>query len=381
MRPALLVVFVDALGPAEGELLRASGLSLAHDASLRGVLGYSSGAIPTILTGASPAVHGRMCLFSRATGRSPLAPLRWLGLLPRVVHERGALRRAAGRAIARLARLDGYVALHRVPPALFPALDMPERDDLFDTGAIGGAPTFLGRARDAGMRVLTTSWRADEASRIDEIEGGKDADLVFLYLSGLDAILHADGRVGPRAQAWARRAVRWIDRARRSLARRASGREVQVLVVGDHGMASVDRVVDPRGIVERLRAIDPSAFVFVDSTMLRVGFHEREAEVRLRGPLLDLPGVLLDRAALASRGAPSAGEYGDLVALLPEGTIFAPSYVGGRVAGMHGYDLGDASSRAAILSNMPLPGVSRLEDVAPLVCRALGIETELAVAS
>src|SRR6185436_9386184 len=108
-------------------------------------LGYSSGALPTLLTGAPPAAHGRMCLFSkrRAEEASILAPLSWLGLLPRVVHERGRLRRALARALAQARGLTGYVALHRVPPEAFRWLDLPEREDLFHAEQIGRARTFL----------------------------------------------------------------------------------------------------------------------------------------------------------------------------------------------------------------------------------------------
>ena len=38
--------------------------------------------------------------------------------------------------------------------------------------------------------------------------------------------------------------------------------------------------------------------------------------------------------------------FGDAIWVLPEGAMFAPSYLGGAVRGMHGYDLGAPSSRA-----------------------------------
>lgn len=98
----VLVVFVDALGPQQlarfGD--RLSGLS--HQKPLSGVLGYSSGALATILTGAPPAAHGRMCLFTASPpGRkSILTPLAWLGLLPKILHERASLRRLVARVLS-----------------------------------------------------------------------------------------------------------------------------------------------------------------------------------------------------------------------------------------------------------------------------------------
>lgn len=376
MRSAVLVVFVDAMGPVEADLLVRAGLGLPEVRSLEGVLGYSSGALPTILTGTPPSRHGRMCLFSRlaAGAVSPLAPLAWLGLLPVALHERGSVRRVAASAIAQMRGLSGYLALHRVPPSLFARLDIPETEDMFTARDVGGVPTFLARARDAGLRVVATDWHLPEAKRIEAIEAAPEADLAWLYLSGLDALLHRDGCVLDDERAWARRAVTWIHRAQLAMRAAHPGRDVQTLVVGDHGMAAVTAFVDPRSTVRAIeRLAGREAFVFVDSTMLRVSPPERCAgEVRA---LLDqLPGTVLDGNALAARYAPGDGRYGDLIALLPEGSIFAPSYVGGRVRGMHGYDRDSASARAAVLASEALPaGMTRLEGVAPWVCGALGL--------
>jgi len=93
----VLVVFVDALGPAQLERFNDRLAFLPHRRTLRGILGYSSGALPTILTGAPPSIHGRMCLFARNAEEDEgiLAPLSMLGLLPRALHERRWVRRLA----------------------------------------------------------------------------------------------------------------------------------------------------------------------------------------------------------------------------------------------------------------------------------------------
>jgi hypothetical protein len=370
MRSAQLVVFVDALGPSEAPLFAEGRLSLPHARTLRGVLGYSSGALPTILTGASPSVHGRMCLFARAAGSSALAPLRWLGLLPRVVHERARLRRWTAQVFAAAMGYDGYFALHRVPPSAFASLEVPEREDMFEAPTVGGAPTIFARARDAGLRVTLTSWRAAEADRVQAIEAAPDADLAFLYLSGLDGLLHRHGRATRAARSWAASAQATIDRARVALGRR--GRDVETILVGDHGMAEVSRVVDPRHVTRTLLDRAPERFLFVDSTMLRVSAAGVEEETR--AALRALPGETLDAVALAAQGAPGDGGYGDLIHLLPEGSIFAPSYVGGRVRGMHGYAREAPSACAAMLADSPLPPhATRLEDVAPLLADRLGL--------
>lgn len=377
-RSRILVVFVDALGV---EQLRESPALLAlapHRRALRGVLGYSSGALATLLTGEEPERHGRMCLFARAerAGDSLLAPLRFLGLLPRVVHERGRVRRLAARWLRAHAGLGGYVALHRVPPEAFAWLDLPERDDLFASPDVGGAPTFLGRARAAGKGVYASPWQLPEPERRArdlEVLRRSSPDLTFLYATALDGALHEHGPDAAVTRETLRGVAEHASRARDALA--ADGSDVTTWLVGDHGMAEVRRAIDPRPLTARLPA---GLRYFVDSTFLRVWGEEpalgragRALEGAIEGARW------LDRISLAARRAPTEGSpYGDAMLVLPEGSIFAPSWVGGRVAGMHGYDVGSPSSRAALASSDPLPeGLATLADVAPRVLDRLGLSS------
>lgn len=359
----VLVLFVDALGPRQLEAF-GSRLDFApHRGELEGVLGYSSGALASLLTGEPPAAHGRMCLFAhRGVEPSLLAPLRWLGLLPRVIHERGFLRRRLARALATWRGLTGYVALHRVPPEAFSWLDLPERDDLFTTHAIQGAPTFLARAREADLRVYASPWQLPEDERLAEAAqriAAERPDLAFVYATALDGALHRHGNRGPEVSATRQKLAAQLARVLEAM-----GADARVLLVGDHGMADVERVVDPRPVA--------GGRCFVDSTMLRVwGTDEELAETRRRVEAA-LPGRWLDHHDLVERDAPTH-RYGDAIFVLPEGAIFAPSYVGGRAAGMHGYDRTSPSARAAIASDQPLPPVRRLEDVGAAVIELLGV--------
>ncbi len=369
----VLVVFVDALGPTQLTKL-STYLSFPHERrALEGTLGYSSGALATILTGTSPREHGRMCLFSRASSdEGLLRPLELLGLLPRIVHERGFVRRQTARAFAALRGLTGYVALHRVPPAAFAWLDMPERDDLFTANEIGGQATFLARARDEGLRVHAARWALPERERFAELEAraAKDgADLVFAYAAGLDGVLHADGNDGPREGATLRAIADHIEILRSSMRRNG---HVKTIVMGDHGMANVQRIINPGSVIEKLT----TPRFFVDSTMLRVwGTPSELGRARLAVERAKWPAKWLDTAELVAREAPVEGApYGDAIALMDEGALLAPSYVGGAARGMHGYDVGSASSIAALATDMPLDGAIRgTRDVAPAIQRALGL--------
>ncbi|MCU0656921.1 MAG: alkaline phosphatase family protein [Polyangiaceae bacterium] len=365
-----LVVFVDALGPALLERLRRRLPWLSSSRGLRGELGYSSGALATILTGKTTAEHGRFCLFSahQGAGAGPLAPLRWLGLLPSLIHERGGVRRRVAQAFARLQGWSGYFALHRVPPELFPWLDVPERDDLFQTPAINGAPTFLAQARRRGLRVLSARWQLGEQQRWREALAAiehQDSDLIFLYSAELDGLLHQQGASGPGIDAALDRLAERIDRARDHALRRGP---LRTLVVGDHGMAEIHSVIDPRPVTRSL-----PGRLFIDSTLARFWGSERElAQIRARTERW--PGRWLgpdELRRLGVQGATGHAPHGDAMLALDEGHLFAPSFVGGVVRGMHGYMPDSASAVAGVASDQPLPELASLRDVAPFVLESL----------
>lgn len=367
---ASLVIFIDALGPAQLERLRRRLPWLQASRGLQGELGYSSGALATILTGQPTAEHGRMCLFSahQGAGASPLAPLRWLGLLPAFLHERGPLRRALARAFTGVRGWSGYFALHRVPPETFPWLDAPEREDLFQAPAVGGVPTFLELARRRGLRVLSARWQLGEEPRWREVLGAvsqQDADLIFLYSAELDGILHAEGPEGPGVDAALDRLAERIDQARERASRRGP---VTTLLVGDHGMAQVTTVIDPRAALR-----GTPGRVFVDSTLARFWGDSRElAAARHRAE--KWPGQWLGREELQGLGVQGQGPrapYGDAMFVLDEGCIFAPSFVGGAARGMHGYTPRSPSAIASVASDRPLPELATLREVAPLVLGGL----------
>lgn len=358
-------MFVDALG---SDLARELGQRLGLAArSIGGVLGYSTGALPTVLTGQPPSVHGRMCLFARRrTASSVLDALSWLELLPRWLHERKRVRRLAEIWLRARFGLTGYVALHRVPPEAMRWLDLPEQDDLFTTPTIGGASTFLEDARVAGLSVYASRWQVAESDRWTQAHHALEttpADLTFLYATELDGVMHRAGTAAV-GDALARLADH-ISRARDQLAR---GGHLTTIVVGDHGMADINQVIDPRAVTAEL-----APRLFVDSTMLRVWGGLDELARTRRTLESSWPGRWLDGAALAERRAPVNGSpFGDAAWLLPEGAMFAPSFLGGAVRGMHGYDLDTPSSRAGFLSDANATPHT-LTDVAGLVRQSLAL--------
>lgn len=379
----ILVVFVDALGPAQFQRFAKRLPFLNYVQSLRGILGYSAGALPTILTGAPPSVHGRMCLFSRQLDESDniLAPLSLMGLLPRFIHERNWVRRRAESWLKNRWDISGYVALHRIPPDAFQWLDIPEREDLFWAQRIGQAQTFLADAREAGLSVFTADWRLPEHRRWSEAFATikmRSPDLTFLYSTELDGHLHKYGNAAAPLEQVVSRIAHRITHARELLAN--DPRRLVTIVVGDHGMADVAQTIDPRRLATRMC----TKHAIVDSTMWR--FWGDEAGLSQTRNLLEsshIPGSWLDLRALRTRGAPVIGApFGQALWLLPEGAIFAPSWFGNKARGMHGYDIGTQSSLAAMASDdAGILDCRALTDVASVIRKRLGLGLSKAVSA
>jgi hypothetical protein len=374
MKRRVLFIFVDALGPLQYQRF---GSSLSHmdwQRELNGILGYTSGALPTILTGEQPCSHGRACLFSRCeTEDSLLSPLSWMGLLPSIVHERPRVRNWATSWLKKKRGLTGYVALHKVPPILFRHLDLPERDDLFQSGEIGGAQTFLAAAREAGLSVFAAPWQVPEKQRwelVHEELKENAPDLTFLYASELDAILHREGNNGDQAGVAIERIANNINRAREALS--SKGGELHTLIVGDHGMGEINTLIDPRKLVKTLK----TGRVFVDATMMRVwGDPARLEKIERQVVAAGWPGRFLNQAALRAENFPTQGApYGDAIFVLDEGAMFAPSFLGGACAGMHGYTMDSQSHSSVVVSDSPLPThINGLGDLAPHVLSLLNL--------
>ena len=85
---------------------------------LESVLGFSTSAIPSILTGLYPQEHGRLTLFQRAQGRSPFADLKLLCAMPPALVENRYVRYGTKLLARRAQRLRRPLFALRRPATL-----------------------------------------------------------------------------------------------------------------------------------------------------------------------------------------------------------------------------------------------------------------------
>ena len=336
----------------------------------RTVLGYSSGAIPAILTGCSPRETGHWNLFYFDPNGSPFKWLKFLRLVPdwAVNHRVGCkIVKELGRKVMGL----GTTFECFVSPRLMPWFNWVERKDIYEPGGVMGAPTFFDELTRAGIpsKVYTYHHFTDEQTlelAKQDVKNGNE-QIYFLYLSDLDHVLHDAwgdrSRIQNRLDSYAT--------ALREILAEAQKRDpnTRMSIFSDHGMTPVEHRFDLVTQVEALRLRQPEDYLAVyDSTMARYWFFNEDAKRRVMEVLATVKhGHVLDDFELKELGILfDDRRYGELIYLMDPGWLLTRSDFHGSwmPIGMHGYHPDDPYSDAVFLSNFePRRPVLAISDV------------------
>ena len=340
--------------------------------------GYSCSAIPTILSGKTPAEHGHLSLFRFAPAESPFRRLGRLApfLKPASFWNRGRVRGWLSKLIKRLYGFTGYFQLYQMPLAKLPMMDYCEKNDLFAAHGLGGIENLRDMLAKSGRIFHISDWhlgdrRNFEAARKALADG---ADFLFIYTAELDALLHqypvllADPI---RAKVnWYREEVLGLLETCRQL-----GRTPRLTLFSDHGMTPLTHAIDLKGAVEGTGLVFGRDYgACYDSTLFRVTFLKPEAEAVIRKAVkpFEDSGHWLTEEEERHYGIYRADRrFGDAIFLTAPGVQIAPSDMGAKpLNGMHGFAPEDKDSQAVILSNDEIPpDVRRVADYFGLMRR------------
>ena len=358
-----IFLFIDALG---WELVSRTGFmekELPFRRRIEMQFGYSSTAIPTILSGRTPAEHGHLGLFRFAPESSPFRLLGGIAPLmkPDSFWNRGRVRHLLSRLIGKLYGFTGYFQLYQMPFRKLAMMDYCEKRDLFARGGMVPVENLRDLLTRLGVKGHISDWhigdrRNFEAARQAVADG---TPFLFVYTAELDALLH---QYPVLLHEKIREKVEWYRSQILSLfqACREAEKSVRLTVISDHGMTPLLRTVDLKSAVEKTGLTFGKDYgACYDSTMFRVSFRKPEAENIIRSALrpFEDAGHWLTEAEEKYYGIYRPDRYfGDAIFLMDPGIQIAPSDMGTKALnGMHGFAPEDKDSQAVILSNDEIP--------------------------
>jgi hypothetical protein len=352
-----IFMFIDAMG---WEIIKDRNFLtdlLPYRRPVKMQFGYSSTAIPTILSGAPPTAHKHLSFYYYSPALSPFKIFHRLMLhkLPKSIMSRWRVRHILSKLVARFNGYTGYFEMYAMPFEKIHYFDYIEKKDIFVPGGLAPVPNLADRLVEKKIPYHISNWRLSEeenvAALISDIEKG-DISFAFLYTAAMDGLLHMDTksgkRVGPKLD-WYAAKIRKIA----ELAGKHYG-EFSISVFSDHGMTTKTGVVDVIKHVESLGLKFGKDYVATyDSTLGRFWFLNDTARSKITGIAGKIPhSTIVSQEEKRKYGIDFADNmYGEMILLMEPGYQIEPCDMGLKaLPGMHGYSPEHEDSNAAFLS-------------------------------
>ena len=345
---------------------------------VKSILGFSSGVIPSILTGKYPHEHKHWSLYYYSPKTSPFRWTKALLWLPEAILHSRITRKLIEEISKRLMGYTGYFETYLIPIEQLHLFDICEKANIYATKGIKEVESIFDIWQKNKVKFDSLSYPSKDKEILNlaknEIkENGNNA--LFLYLSEFDALLH---RACDNSDL-VNKAIDYYENEIKELYRIAKDayEEVNLFVFSDHGMAKVTQTTDLRTEIEGLGFEAPKDYVaFYDSTMARFWFFNPRAKDEIIKILQDNhKGKILEQDELVSFGINFENNlYGETIFLMDTGTVINPSYMGNKMPeGMHGFDINDSAMDAVLVSNVKVEqGIKDVKDLFKLMTGKLG---------
>jgi predicted AlkP superfamily pyrophosphatase or phosphodiesterase len=377
MRHVALYVLLDGVGWRQAEDARLLAALCPHRRQLTTVLGYSCGAVPTILTGKLPVETGQWAMWFYAPATSPFRRAAWQAKTPEMLRRLLGITRQRIVGDYKVRRgITGYCEVYQIPDQLLPVVDTCIGKSLYLPEALTPVETIFDRWLGAGIPFRVYGYPTPDAETFRKAMADLTDDhatTYFLHLYESDSFLHrycndADA-VRARLGEYEAEIMRFYALAR------SRAESVSLTIFSDHGMTNVTSQADVMGEIAALGLRLCRDYVALyDSTMARFWFLRSSAEEKIRDCLARLSsGRTIPEEELERLGIRFADRrFGHLVFLMRPGWVINPSHMGSvPPVGMHGYHPEeDPGADAALLSTRPIPdGVAHIRDLFGLLSR------------
>ena len=340
--------------------------------------GYSSSAIPTILSGKTPSEHGHLGLFRFTLKDSPfktLSRLAWL-FKPESFWNRGRVRHHLSKFIKKLYGFTGYFQLYRMPVKKLKFVDYCEKQDLFVADGMAPSANLYDTLSKMDVPFHISDWHlSDDENYIaaeTAIENGKK--FLFVYTAGFDGLLH--NKVGDFEAVKSKLDAIKIQIKSLYAKAGAYAENVHFTIISDHGMTPLTKKEDIISAVEETKLVFGKDYgACYDSTMARFYYLTENAKTLIEEKMSRFSGHFLSEEEEKKYGIFRHDRlFGDDIFLLDAGIQIVPSDMSDKpLNGMHGFAPEDEHSLAAVLSNIAIPEyVNNVKDYYKLMIERAG---------
>ncbi len=365
MKKLNVYMFIDALGWEIVNKFNFLSENLPERRKVKMQFGYSSTALPTILSGKSPKEHGHFSFFYYDPKNSPFKFFKYMkyllgaGLHPKCLTNRGRVRRHISKLVAKMMGYTGYFQLYSVPYEKLPYFDYCEKSDIFARDGLAPVKNLRDILEESKTPYHMSDWRKTENENIHDAKAAiasGDIDFAFIYVADFDSFLHDNVF---DEQVIKNNLERYAVKVREIIkALKASGRQYKFTIISDHGMTPTNATLDLTKIVNELGFKFGKDFISIyDSTMLRLWYLNDGAKTAIRQRLSkpDCLGHFVSEEEKVTYGIDFANnKFGEDIFIMNAGVQIEPCDMG-RIAlkGMHGFSPEDKDSFACLLSTEP----------------------------
>ena len=322
--------------------------------------GYSSSAIPTILSGKTPSEHGHLGLFRFTKNDSPfkkLSRLAWL-FKPESLWNRGRVRHHLSKLIKKLYGFTGYFQLYRMPIWKLKFVDYCEKQDLFIAHGMMPFDNLYDSLSKMNIPFHISDWHLSDTENFSAAEQavaiGKK--FLFVYTASFDGMLHNQVNdfqaVKKRLEAMKVQIKSLYDKAHEH------AESVHFTIISDHGMTPLTKTVDIMSAIEKTGLVFGDDYgACYDSTMARFYYLTDKSKDIIEKTMCQYPGHFLTIEEEKHYGIYREDRlFGDVIFLLDAGIQIVPSDMGDKpLNGMHGFIPEDIHSAAAVIADAPIP--------------------------
>lgn len=323
---------------------------------VKSILGFSSGVIPSILTGKYPQEHKHWSLYYYSPQTSPFRWAKSLLWLPKKILNSRVSRKIIEEISKRIMGYSGYFETYLIPVEKLHLFDICENRNIYAPKGIRGSKSIFDILREKGIDYKCFTYPSKDKDILDDAKKSlqnRESSYYFLYLCESDAMLHHSCRDTSKVN----NMIDYYENQVRGLYEIAREKysDVNLYIFSDHSMASVNGSYDLKQEIDGLGFEMPKDYiVFYDSTMARFWFFNPIAKIGIMGLLRSKKyGQILVDDELETMGLKFENNmYGEVIFLMNTGSVICPSFMGSKAPqGMHGFGIDDGVMDAVLVSN------------------------------